>query len=326
MADATEIKLETTAAASETPAATSNPTTEAATGVSADAAAAPQAAAMEAAPATEAKDAAPAAAATSAEPGASEGAAAAGKLNVRPGFDFAKFRPDFSRLRPSSSSAALAASLGFACGVGLLIGAVGTMGVGHLRASTTSTAAPKPAAVDETRALKHTVAQIEQQLAALKTSIDHSNKVVSAQTKSLAERYDRSTRAQSDLQSKLSKIGDSVERLEKRVATATAADTTGSVKPQQVASIPVPTPAPAPPEAKKPAPPHVIDGWVIRDVFRGRALVASRYGVFEAAPGLELPGLGVVESVKRQDGQWVVITDKGLIVAARGARTHYRFD
>jgi hypothetical protein len=324
MADATEIKLETTAAASETPAATSNPTTEAATGVSADAAAAPQAAAMEAAPATEAKDAAPAAAATSAEPGASEGAAAAGKLNVRPGFDFAKFRPDFSRLRPSSSSAALAASLGFACGVGLLIGAVGTMGVGHLRASTTSTAAPKPAAVDETRALKHTVAQIEQQLAALKTSIDHSNKVASAQTKSLTERYDRSTRAQNDLQTKLSKIGDSVERLEKRVATA--ADTTGSVKPQQVASIPVPTPAPAP-EAKKPSPsPHVIDGWVIRDVFRGRALVASRYGVFEAAPGLELPGLGVVESVKRQDGQWVVITDKGLIVAARGARTHYRFD
>jgi hypothetical protein len=314
MADATEIKLETTTAASEAPSATSTPTTEAAIGASADTAAAPHAAAMEAAPA---------AAATSAEAVASDGATAAETLNVRPGFDFAKYRPDFSRLRPSPSSAALAASLGFACGFGLLIGAVGTMGVGHLRASTTSTAAPKPAAVDETRALKHTVAQIEQQLAALKTSIDHSNKVASAQTKSLTERYDRSTRAQNDLQTKLSKIGDSVERLEKRVATA--ADTTGSVKPQQVASIPVPTPAPAP-EAKKPAPPHVVDGWVIRDVFRGRALVASRYGVFEAAPGLELPGLGVVESVKRQDGQWVVITDKGLIVAARGARTHYRFD
>jgi hypothetical protein len=316
MADATEIKLETTAAASETPAANSNPATEAASGTSADTAAAPQAAAM---------DAAPAATATSAEAAAGEGAAAGGKLNVSPGFDFAKFRPDFSRLRPSSSSAALAASLGFACGFGLLVGAIGTMGVGHLRASTASTTAPKPAAADETRALKHTVAQIEQQLAALKTSIDHSNKVASAQSKSLAERYDRSTRAQADLQTKLAKIGDSVERLEKRVATATAADTTGSVKPQQVASIPTPTPAPAP-EAKKPAPPHIIDGWVIRDVFRGRALVASRYGVFEAAPGLELPGLGVVESVKRQDGQWVVITDKGLIVAARGARTHYRFD
>jgi hypothetical protein len=324
MADATEIKIETTAAASDTPAATSTPTTGAATGASADTAAAPQAAAMEAALAADAKDAAPAAADPSTT-AASEGTAGS-KLNVRPGFDFAKYRPDFSRLRPSSSSAALAASLGFACGFGLLIGAIGTMGVGHLRASTTSTAAPKPAAVDETRALKHTVAQIEQQLAALKTSIDHSSKVASAQTKSLAERYDRSTRAQGDLQTKLAKIGDSVERLEKRVATATAADTTGSVKPQQVASIPVPTPAPAP-EAKKPAPsPHVIDGWVIRDVFRGRALVASRYGVFEAAPGLELPGLGVVESVKRQDGQWVVITDKGLIVAARGARTHYRFD
>jgi hypothetical protein len=26
-----------------------------------------------------------------------------------------------------------------------------------------------------------------------------------------------------------------------------------------------------------------------------------------------LPGLGHVQTIKRQDGQWVVVTDKGLI-------------
>jgi hypothetical protein len=89
-------------------------------------------------------------------------------------------------------------------------------------------------------------------------------------------------------------------------------------------SSPAALPTPPIAEPKKPAPPPVVEGWVIRDVFRGRALVASRHGVFEAAPGLELPGLGHVESIKQQDGRWVVVTEKGLIVASRDPRFYYR--
>ena len=45
-----------------------------------------------------------------------------------------------------------------------------------------------------------------------------------------------------------------------------------------------------------------------------RALVASRYGgEFLVTPGSVLPGLGQVDAVKRQDGQWVVVTARGLI-------------
>ncbi len=43
----------------------------------------------------------------------------------------------------------------------------------------------------------------------------------------------------------------------------------------------------------------------MQDVHGGRALVESRYGgVFEVGAGSFLPGLGRVEAVKRQDGQW----------------------
>jgi hypothetical protein len=49
-----------------------------------------------------------------------------------------------------------------------------------------------------------------------------------------------------------------------------------------------------------------------------QALVASRRGgEFVVAAGSVLPGLGPVESVKRQDGQWVVVTASGLITSGR---------
>jgi hypothetical protein len=56
----------------------------------------------------------------------------------------------------------------------------------------------------------------------------------------------------------------------------------------------------------------------VRDVRNGRALVESRYGtVFVAAAGANLPGLGRVEAVRRRDGEWVVVTAKGIITSDR---------
>jgi hypothetical protein len=37
--------------------------------------------------------------------------------------------------------------------------------------------------------------------------------------------------------------------------------------------------------------------------------------VFEVYPGDPLPGVGRVNAIRRQDGRWVVVTDRGLIVA-----------
>ena len=59
----------------------------------------------------------------------------------------------------------------------------------------------------------------------------------------------------------------------------------------------------------------IVDGWVLTSVGRrGNAIVASRNGFYEVYPGDPLPGVGRVQDIRYQDGRWVVITPKGLIV------------
>ena len=61
---------------------------------------------------------------------------------------------------------------------------------------------------------------------------------------------------------------------------------------------------------------RLLEGWIVQDVRRGRALVESREGgMFVVTTGASLPGLGRVEAIKRQDGQWVVVTARGMITS-----------
>lgn len=64
------------------------------------------------------------------------------------------------------------------------------------------------------------------------------------------------------------------------------------------------------------AAPH-IKGYVLRDVFRGGALVESRAGLMEVFPGAVLPGAGRVRGVERRDGRWVLVTSSGVIESRR---------
>jgi hypothetical protein len=70
-----------------------------------------------------------------------------------------------------------------------------------------------------------------------------------------------------------------------------------------------------PQEAKQTPPkPAVVEGWLLREVVDGFALIEAANGrLFEVGPGSNIPGVGRVESIKRQEGQWVVLTPKGLI-------------
>ena len=47
----------------------------------------------------------------------------------------------------------------------------------------------------------------------------------------------------------------------------------------------------------------------------GSALIESRRGIYEVYAGDPVPGLGRVDAIRKQDGRWVVVTSKGLIVA-----------
>ncbi|WP_419830574.1 hypothetical protein [Methylobacterium sp.] len=63
--------------------------------------------------------------------------------------------------------------------------------------------------------------------------------------------------------------------------------------------------------AEKPA---VIDGWAVRDVFDGAAILENkRRRIVEVGPGDMLPGIGRVEGVERRGREWVVVTRQGLV-------------
>jgi hypothetical protein len=209
-----------------------------------------------------------------------------------------------------SRHAPLAASIVIAAAIGVMVGALGASGLLWPSApGEVAEAAPMPTIVDESRALHGTLAQLRTDLAGLKTSIDAGAKGTSGQLAKLAERIERAERAQSEPTTKITKAIESLERLEKRVDALTAREATGSVPaPQQNAAVNTPPPAPT----------TVIPGWIVRDVYRGTAIVQGRgFGMMEVEAGDTIPGIGRVESIRRQNGHWVVVTSRGLITAAR---------
>lgn len=138
------------------------------------------------------------------------------------------------------------------------------------------------------------------ELSSLKASLDAANRSAVSQFTKISDRLNSLERAQADPQAKLSHIADTVDRLEKRAAAAP--EITGSI-----------TTAPAAPAAAQASLP-VLRNWEIEGVHSGRALVVSRDGAeFLVGSGSSLPGLGHVQEVKRQDGVWVVVTEKGII-------------
>ncbi len=216
---------------------------------------------------------------------------------------------DPSPARPASRPfrakrfALLAASVAVAAALG---GIAGALTVGAL-AGTPARSSDAPAA-EERVALQKTLAHLSAEVAALKSNLDAANKLAAAQFGKVNERFDRNDKAQAEPAQRLAKVAEAVERLERRLAANAAPETTGSIAPARTAAAPAAT------EAKDESKP-VVDGWTIRDARNGQVMVQGRSGIYEVVPGAELPGLGKVETIKHQDGRWIVVTQKGLITA-----------
>ena len=142
-----------------------------------------------------------------------------------------------------------------------------------------------------------------------------------------SERLDKVEKAQAEPAAKLAKLNEAVEKLRATPVAAAAPvraakDVTGSIA--SVATVPATASKSdqakseaAKPEAAKPEVARLptVEGWVLRDVDHGGALIEGRRGMFEVYAGDPVPGLGRVDAIRRQDGRWVVVTSKGLIVA-----------
>jgi hypothetical protein len=197
----------------------------------------------------------------------------------------------------------LAASVAIAAAFGAVAGAIGANGFAQM-ASSSEAAATTTSSVDETAALQATIGKLRTELASLRASVDAANKTAHGQYTKIAERFERVERAQTERNGKLAKAVEGIERLEKKADPAPAKDITGSVNP----------PAGA---AAGPLQPPIVPGWVVRDVYRGVAVLQGRrLGIVEVERGDVLPGVGRIEAFKKQGGHRVVVTSSGLITTS----------
>jgi hypothetical protein len=213
---------------------------------------------------------------------------------------------------------AMAAVVALATVAGALGGALATAGIGKLMAEDSAQASAQVPAKDS--ALEATVARLDADIVALKASLEHTAKAGVTQFNKASDRLDKVEKAQAEPAAKLAKLSETVDKLRAAQASATTAaaapapakEVTGTV-PQQAAAAAAPAPAaPAKPEvARLPT----VEGWVLRDVANGSALIESRRGMYEVYAGDPIPGLGRVDAIRKQDGRWVVVTSKGLIIA-----------
>jgi hypothetical protein len=197
--------------------------------------------------------------------------------------------------------ALLAATIALAAGLGSFVGSLTASGVGQPAPEITSSLNTADASA-VLRALKSQVAE----LTAMKSNLDGAIRSANTQYTAIADRLDRVERAEAaaNPSAQLAHIADAVDRLNKINATP---ETTGSI---------APTMAPVPADSKLAD--RIVQDWIVQDVHGDRALVESRNGgLFEVGPGSFLPGIGRVETVKRQDGQWVVVTARGVITSGR---------
>ena len=214
---------------------------------------------------------------------------------------------------------AMAAVAAIAACVGAISGALATAGMMHFTS-------PAPVQVADTSALDASVSRIDADIVALKANVEHASKTGLSQFNRSNDRLDKLEKAQTEPIAKLAKLSDTVDKLRatppaapaaQAAAAAPAKETTGSIAPAQtqVATAAVaPAPAPAAPKTELGRLP-TIDGWRLRDVANGGALIEGRDGLYEVYAGDPIPGIGRVDAIRRQDGRWVVVTSKGLIVS-----------
>ena len=215
---------------------------------------------------------------------------------------------------PRRRIGAMAAVVALAAVAGAIGGALAAAGLGQSNAGDAATA--------RNVGLEAAVARIDADILALKASVEQNVRFSVTQLNKTSDRLEKVEKAQADPATKLAKLSDEVSKLRSAQAAAAAApaqpaaasaaqkDVTGSVAPPSAAASPALAANAKVEVGRLPT----VEGWVLREVGRGSALIESRRGLYEVFAGDPIPGLGRVDAIRKQDGRWVVVTSKGLIV------------
>lgn len=211
--------------------------------------------------------------------------------------------------QPRSRHTLMAASIALTAVFGGLAGAATIIAMRSDKPAPETTAA-----IQTNEALRASVTRLEGEIATLRSGIATAQRSTGTQLTKLTERIDRADKAQAEPTAKLAKLTETIERLEKRLpqpqqaaAQTAQPEVTGSVTAKSEAK----------PEPKPEAKPQIAEGWRLLDVYGGRAIVENRNGrAFEIMQGSNLPGLGRVDSIKRENGRVIVATKNGIIAAS----------
>jgi hypothetical protein len=217
------------------------------------------------------------------------------------------------RVKAKRGVPAIAATVAVAAIAGAVAGALAT----SVMTRTSGDAAASTSADPD---LQASVTRIDGDVQALKGNVDQIAKAGQGLLADTGDRLDRLEREQAETSARLLRLGEGTDRIRStpQANSAMAAvapmprDTTGSVT-QSTAPATTPGQTRAAPKTDVGRLP-IVEGWVVRDVSRGAAVLESKHGFYEVYAGDPVPGLGRVDAIRKQDGRWVVVTTKGLVV------------
>jgi len=247
------------------------------------------------------------------DPAASAALAAAvrsARQDLKP--ESAAVPPKSADARPRLARSALPAQAAAALlliGVGWAASYTGTLGtrdaIRHMEAEAARSQEILARLTEDLAALKSTMAAVR--------DVEHTSSVAASGQAKLAEKIDRLSAAIQDPGKKLTSLEDRLNRMEGQIMTSL-----NNLAAAKAVVPPAATPAATAPQESAPAVQAVkaepVEGWVLREVYNGSALVEGRNRrLYEVMPGNVIPGVGRVEAIERRGTRWVVVTDKGFI-------------
>ena len=183
--------------------------------------------------------------------------------------------------------------------------------------------------LDQYRASSEAAAEgLRDTLNRIVSSLESNQRPLEAELDALRGRLDRGDRndpaATGPVITKLQELIERLDRIERSAAVAAL-----SKMPQPAVasnSIPGTTPTALAPDVAAAtatksrdnaltAETNKIPNWILREVIDGTAILQGPRGIIEVSTGDLIPGVGLVQSIAKRGGRWIVATSKGVISA-----------